>query len=60
MDRFLSIELIQQLKLHTNILYNVIWQNNADRKHRSHYALDKINEIFQKCIESDKYGLKHG
>ncbi|CAF1517832.1 unnamed protein product [Rotaria sordida] len=58
MDRFLYIKLIKQkLKPRIDRLYNnipVIWQDGADPKHRSRYALDKIQEIFHERIEPEE------
>ena len=49
MDRFLYIELIEaELKPHIDMLFpdvNVIWQDDMDSKHRSSYALNKIDEL---------------
>ncbi len=41
MNRFLYVKLVQQMKIHIDQLYNdanVIWQDDGDSKHRSHYA----------------------
>jgi hypothetical protein len=40
-DRFLYVKLVKQLKTHIDQLYddvNVIWQDDGDSTHRSHYA----------------------
>ena len=62
MDRFLYIELIEhQFKPHIDQLYGditVIWQDDADRKHRFRYALDKINEPFSECIDPEEQASK--
>jgi hypothetical protein len=62
MDRFLYIKLIEEeLKPHIDILYddvNIIWQDDTDPKHRSYYALDKINEMFYERIEPEEQASK--
>ncbi|CAF4495167.1 unnamed protein product [Rotaria sp. Silwood2] len=62
MDRFLYIKLIeQQLKPYIDTLYDdvdVIWQDDSDSKHRSQYALNKINEIFNERVEPEEQAAK--
>lgn len=62
MDRFLYIKLIEEeLKPHIDDLYdgvNVIWQDDKDSKHRSRYALDKIEEMFYDRVEPDEQASK--
>ncbi|CAF3859255.1 unnamed protein product [Rotaria sp. Silwood1] len=61
MDRFLYVKLVKQLKIHIDQLYddvNVIWQDDGDSKHRSHYALAKINEIFDNRINPEEQSDK--
>ncbi|CAF1498164.1 unnamed protein product [Rotaria sp. Silwood1] len=62
MDRFLYIKLVeQQLKAHFDQLYgdvDVIWQDDGDSKHRFHYALEKIDEIFNDRVTADEQADK--
>ncbi|CAF3407711.1 unnamed protein product [Rotaria sp. Silwood2] len=62
MDRFLYIKLIEQeLKPHIDMIFpevNVIWQDDADSKHRSSYALNKIDELFYERITPDEEASK--
>ncbi|CAF3390123.1 unnamed protein product, partial [Rotaria sp. Silwood2] len=62
MDRFLYIKLIQQqLKPHIDRLYDdvdVIWQDDGDSKHRSHYALQQIDEIFNDRVKPEEQADK--
>jgi hypothetical protein len=62
MDRFLYIKLIEQeLKPHIDILYDgvsVIWQDDTDLKHRSHYTLDKVTGMFNDRIEPEEQASK--
>jgi hypothetical protein len=62
MNRFLYIKLIgQELKPHIDRLYHdvdIIWQDDADQKHCSRYALDKINEIFSERIKPEEQASK--
>lgn len=62
MDRFLYIKLIEEeLKPHIDDLYDdvsVIWQDDADPKHRSRYALDQIEEMFHERIEPEEQASK--
>ncbi|CAF2932684.1 unnamed protein product [Rotaria sp. Silwood2] len=59
---FFYITLIeQQLKLYIDTLYDdaeVIWQDVSDSKHRSQYALNKINEIFNERVEPEEQAAK--
>ena len=62
MDRFFYIKLIEtELKPHIDILFpdvNVIWQDDLDSKHRSYYALSKIDELFCDRITPDEEASK--
>ncbi|CAF3875757.1 unnamed protein product [Rotaria sordida] len=61
MDRFLYVKLVKQLKIHIDQLYgdvNVIWQDDGDSNHRSHYALAKINEISDNRINPEEQSDK--
>jgi hypothetical protein len=62
MDRFLYVKLVKQkLKPHIDKLYNnvdVIWQDDADPKHRSRYALDNLGELFCERIEPEEQASK--
>ncbi|CAF5130771.1 unnamed protein product [Rotaria sp. Silwood1] len=62
MDRFLYIKLVKsQLKPHIDRSYNgvqVIWQDDADPKHRSQYALNQIHEMFYERIEPEQHANK--
>jgi hypothetical protein len=62
MDRFMYIKLIEtELKPHIDTLYpdvNVIWQDDMDSKHRSSYALNKIDELFCERITHDEEASK--
>ncbi|CAF3794840.1 unnamed protein product [Rotaria sp. Silwood1] len=62
MDRFLYIKLIEkELKPHIDMIFpdvNVIWQDDADSKHRSSYALNKIDELFYERITPDEEASK--
>jgi hypothetical protein len=58
MDRFLYIDLVeQQLKPHIDPLYDdvgVIWQDDKDSKHRSYYALERIDQIFDERVKPEE------
>jgi hypothetical protein len=62
MDRFLYIKLIEQeLKPHIDMIFpdvNAIWQDDNDSKHRSYYALNKIDELFYERIEANEEASK--
>ena len=62
MDRFLYIKLIEaELKPHIDMLFpdvNVIWQDDMNSKHRSSYALNKIDELFCDRITPDEEANK--
>jgi hypothetical protein len=36
----------------------VIWQDNGDSKHRSYYALERIDEIFDERVKPDEQADK--
>ncbi len=56
------IKLIEtELKPHIDMLFpdvNVIWQDDTDSKHRSSYALSKIDELFYECVTPDEEASK--
>jgi hypothetical protein len=61
MDRFLYVKLVKQLKVHIDQLYDdidVIWQDDGDSKHRSQYALEQIDEIFDNRINPEEQSDK--
>ncbi|CAF5046640.1 unnamed protein product, partial [Rotaria sp. Silwood1] len=62
MDRFLYIKLVeQQLKAHFDQLYgdvDVIWQDDGDSKHRFHYALEQMDEIFNDRVTAEEQADK--
>ncbi|CAF2733323.1 unnamed protein product [Rotaria sp. Silwood2] len=62
MDSFLYIKLVeQQLKHHIDQLYgdvDLIWQDDGDSKHRFHYVLEQIDEIFNDHVKPEEQADK--
>src|SRR5690242_8804964 len=62
MDKFLYIKLVKQkLKYHIDQLYDdvdIIWQDDGDSKHRSYYALEQIDEIFNDRVKPEEQADK--
>ncbi|CAF0878233.1 unnamed protein product [Rotaria sordida] len=61
LHKFSLMNVEQQLKPHIDQLYgdgDVIWQCNGDSKHRFHYVLEQIDEIFNDGVKPEEQADK--